>query len=323
MRSRATAGRRSAATLVDLMISIALLGVLAAIMLPALQQAREGSRASVCKSRLKELCVGLRGYEASHKALPAGARIAPFKTVGVSWLIEILPFLEEGAVHDRYDRRSMHSGALLLHAGNRAAVDGLQLPTMLCPSSPLPPLHPIGLTTSARVLTPHYVGIAGATSHDGFVEARVAPCCLFAVDGEISGGGALPPNDRVRLGEVVRGLSRTLCIAESSDYAYSPTGQAHRVDGGFPMGWVAGAMSPGVPPRYEGSRKAWNTTSVRYELNRSDYELPGILDDRGPNNPLNAPHPGVVHVATLDGSVRALADTLPIGELKRMATRDL
>lgn len=313
--------RRFGVTLVELLTSVSLVGVLVSLMLPGIQSAREASRSIHCSNNLKQLGLGLANYADAHKMLPSGARIAPYRTTGVSWLVEVLPYIEEDAISDRYDKSSLRSGNLLMHGKNRAVVDGYQSSIFLCPSSPLPPLHPIGLSGS-QVMMPSYVGIAGATSHDGFPESRVSWCCVPAIDGKISAGGAMPPNRRVTFEQVTDGTSKTICLAESSDYAYSASGQAFRIDGGFPSGWVTGAMSPGVPPEYLGARPAWNITSVRYRLSHSDYDQPGVHENRGANNPLLSAHPGVVHAVMVDGSVRRLADSLPLAELKQMATRD-
>jgi prepilin-type processing-associated H-X9-DG protein len=61
---------------------------------------------------------------------------------------------------------------------------------------------------------------------------------------------------------------------------------------------------------------------VRYSLNEHRYDLPGIWMDRGANNPLLSPHPGIVNVLYCDGSVHALDDSIDVNILKSLATRD-
>jgi prepilin-type processing-associated H-X9-DG protein len=67
---------------------------------------------------------------------------------------------------------------------------------------------------------------------------------------------------------------------------------------------------------------SYNLATVRYRLNEHHYDLPGIYEDIGANNPLLSPHPGIVNLLYGDGSVRAVADSLDVKILKSAATRD-
>jgi prepilin-type processing-associated H-X9-DG protein len=96
------------------------------------------------------------------------------------------------------------------------------------------------------------------------------------------------------------------------------------------MGWLAGTRAVGTPPDYRLQGMAadalrpssWNITTIRYSPNVSDYDLPGIDDDRGANNPLASPHPGGVNVLLLDGAVTMLHDDVELRVFKQLATRD-
>lgn len=308
-------------TLVELMVAVAILALLVAMLLPAVQSTRESARAVACKNHLRQVALALATYEGTHGEFPIGAASAPYRTMGVSWMVPTLPQLEETALADGYDRRSMHCGDIGLHASNRRGVAGKLLPVLRCPSSPFPELEALALTRTF-LAAPSYVGIAGATPDEGFVEQRVSRCCLPSVDGEIGAGGMLLPGRPVRAREVTDGASKTLLLAEQSDYVYASDGSPHRIDSGFYQGWVAGTNTVGVPPAYGGTGAAYNITTVRYPVNHRDYGDPGVLDNRGPNNPLVAAHPGVVQGAFADGSVRTLWQSMGVSELKRMATRD-
>jgi hypothetical protein len=268
--------------------------------------------------------VALLNYEASSRVFPAGAQSAPYRTMGVSWIVPTLPFLEEGTVADAYDRRSMHSGDLGLHASNRRLVAGRMLAVLRCPSSPLPEMDAFSLQTSLAVVS--YVGIAGATSHDGFDESRIARCCWPVADGEVGAGGLLSPGSVVAAREITDGASKTLLVAEQSNHAHTASGHLHRIDGGVYQGWIAGTSTPGVPPNYGASpwlaSPAYNITTLRYPINTRDYNLPGVRDNRGPNNPLVSAHRGAVHAAFADGSIRAIDDAIAVTLLKSLATRD-
>ncbi len=305
-------------TLVELLVVIAIIGILIALLLPAVQSAREAARRVSCQNNLKQVGLAMSNFECAFQEYPIGAQ--QNVTFGHSWWISLLGFMEQKQLGDRFDTQSPNSGWLLMHPDNAALVDNVVIDTMLCPSSTLPPTKE---ADSVTVMMPSYVGISGAHS-DGFSENRVNVCCVPAKDGEISGGGILIPNQAVRPRDVTDGLERTLVVAETSDFAEDSNGTKWRVDAGFPVGWITGTRAEGTPPNYDdgSGRPCYNLTTIRYQPNMREYEQPGVDDNRGPNNPLLSSHPGGVNALMLGGSVQFLRDSIDIDVLKSMATRD-
>lgn len=306
-------------TLIELLTAIGITAALVSLLLPAIQASREASRRAACANNLRQIGVALQQHAELRTALPEGA--SGNGTYGFSWWVELLPFLEESGLYDRLDRRGSHCGSPSLHSSNAKAIDRVTLPFMLCPSSSLPPFWRTG---GVETLMPSYVGISGATSHDGFTEDRVETCCLPKNDGEISAGGVLVPNRRIQLREVSDGLSKTMVVGECSDSLYSQNGSVQRVDGGFNYGWLTGTFMVGTPPAYTTTiaPRPYNLTTIRYAPNTRDYERPGVLTGHGVNNPLLSAHPGGVHGILLDGSVQFLQDEISTYLLKCLATRD-
>ena len=317
------AGRkRTAFTLVELLASIAIIGLLIALLLPAIQSAREASRRAACANNLKQIALALLNYESAQQIMPIGA--SGQGGFGISWWGQVLPHLEQSAVFNRLDFAGPFNGLMTSHAGNARVVNDLQFPSWICPSSSLDQMLLVG---GASVLMPSYVGIAGASSDAGFPESRVTPCCAADANlGQISAGGLLVPNRGICLGEIIDGLSNTIIVGECSDYVYNANGVAFRVDGGNPTGWIAGTTESKTPPNYAANpakpRPSYNITTIRYAPNMRDYSQPGIRNDHGPNNPLVSAHPGGVRVACVDGAVHFLSDNMDVAALKSLATRD-
>src|SRR5215212_11767924 len=99
MTTSAPERRRPAFTLVELLVCIAIIGILVMLLLPAVQAAREASRRAACVNNLRQLGIALHNYEAAHKHFPAG-RGAPLPSV-FSTIAYLLPYIEESALKDR------------------------------------------------------------------------------------------------------------------------------------------------------------------------------------------------------------------------------
>ena len=107
------------------------------------------------------------------------------------------------------------------------------------------------------------------------------------------------------------------------NYCYTTAGQPKRTAAAFVNGWLTGTRALGVPPNYgDWLTPSYNLATVRYALNEHRYDLPGIYEDIGANNPLLSAHFGIVNLLYGDGSVRAVAESLDVQILKSAATRD-
>jgi prepilin-type N-terminal cleavage/methylation domain-containing protein/prepilin-type processing-associated H-X9-DG protein len=104
-----SARKRTAFTLVELLVVIAIIGILVALLLPAIQAAREAARRTACVNNLKNIALGALNYESSKKAYPPGSTFAMEKAPsvmfydqasGLGWTVLILPYLEESKVSE-------------------------------------------------------------------------------------------------------------------------------------------------------------------------------------------------------------------------------
>ncbi|SFJ50223.1 DUF1559 family PulG-like putative transporter [Planctomicrobium piriforme] len=323
-------------TLIELLVVVAIIAVLMALLLPAVQQVREAARRSQCKNNLKQIGLALHNYLDTFSRFPIGARSQKGATasMGFSWMVGLLPYIEQSALYNSLDHNLMNSG---IAAVNATAAASANLDTFLCPSSVLDPRVVVTAAGSNLVLMPHYSGISGASlagiaGYDDadFTESRTNTCCIDSSSlnkGIISGGGMLIPNRSVRMSELSDGSSNTLAIGEISA-SISRTGMSLlRIDSGYPTGWMAGTISTGTPPNYRGATAttpfiSMNLTTIRYPIGTTNGSLNGVDSKGGPNNPLHSSHTGGCHGLLADGSVRFLSANMALVQVKRLATRD-
>src|SRR5271156_6699917 len=97
--------RRTGFTLIELLVVIAIIGLLIALLLPAVQAAREAARRMQCVNNLKQLGLAALNYESANGVLPPGSLAAPYESQpglawGLSTFVRVLPFADNGAVYD-------------------------------------------------------------------------------------------------------------------------------------------------------------------------------------------------------------------------------
>jgi prepilin-type N-terminal cleavage/methylation domain-containing protein len=123
---------RAAFTLVELLVVIAIIGILIALLLPAVQAAREAARRSQCLNNLKQLGVGVHNYHDSKRYFPPGKIACCWGT----WQPAILPYLEQEAVAELYQNFGGDdtTGPRYSTAPNTTNVCIKRFPTLTCPS---------------------------------------------------------------------------------------------------------------------------------------------------------------------------------------------
>ncbi len=126
----------SAFTLVELLVVIAIIGILVALLLPAVQAAREAARRTGCLNNISQLALATHNYEFGVEHLPAGVinPTGPIRSEPdgqhVSWIVQILPYMEMRTVYDLFDQEA---GA---YAPVNASIRAVHVSLLWCPSFP-------------------------------------------------------------------------------------------------------------------------------------------------------------------------------------------
>lgn len=214
-------------TLVELLVVIAIIGILIALLLPAVQAAREAARRSQCSNNLKQLGLGLHNYHDVHKGLPAASYCTAANEISHchTWLESLMPFIELQTWHDRIDfRRWTHEGV------NPSVLNEVVVGTLLCPSDPDAGLFPnsreVNYTPyqssnpSSQSMGANYVPCAGPLHMNLCPIAELNPNinCLSTAGARLMveapgmfNGGAISR----RLAECLDGTSSTFLLGEA------------------------------------------------------------------------------------------------------------
>ncbi len=196
-------------SLIELMVSMAIIGLLAALLLPGIQQVREAGRRVQCQNNLMQLGIALQSYESAHGVLPPGTQNSTRPIVSqespddqhLGWLTQLLPHFDGMQLYEQIDFRQS------VYAPVHEPVRAYRLPTLHCPSDPEIRSGKLGLTS--------YCGI-----HNDY-ETPI----------DVNQNGVLFLNSAIRYEQVEDGTSYTIFVTES------------RADRGSKLGWMSGTRA--------------------------------------------------------------------------------
>ena len=224
-RGATSAGRRGF-TLVELLVVIAIIGVLVALLLPAIQAAREAARRSSCGNNLKQLGLALQNYHDARKTFPY-ATITNTNNVnfrvdyplrGPTWVVAILPFIEGGNVITLYSKNDFW-----MDAANNMSFRGATLPFMICPSDAFGPIPfngtGIGQNTAGGTVlgavSPWGRGCYGANVSPYFSSQQTQVTTGVATwQGMINGKGVMTANASLSMKQITDGTSKVIALVE-------------------------------------------------------------------------------------------------------------
>jgi prepilin-type N-terminal cleavage/methylation domain-containing protein len=292
-------------TLVELLVVIAIIGVLIALLLPAVQAARASARQTACRNNLRQIGIALHNYHSTHQSLPAGwigvdaatRRASVEGEPGWAWGAQLLPFLEQSSA-----RASLIQYEQPLMAAAHAQARIWLLPVFKCPADVGDDLFELHAEEAhdhegeehdhdeeshtevlATLAAANYVGSFGTTD--------IHPCSHLRLGQTCHSNGVFFHNSRTQFRDIRDGLSQTLMVGER----WSERGRSL---------WI------GVVPGGEEalSRVVGTTDHVPNHPG-------GHFDDFG------SYHPGGCHFVLADGSVHFVAETINLSVYQSLATR--
>lgn len=339
--------KRRGFTLIELLVVIAIIAVLVALLLPAVQNAREAARRSSCTNNLRQIGLAIHNFHDAKNRLPSSGRPEAAATVRFGLFTHLLPYIEQQVLYDRYDPSVNWSHA------NNAPVTSVIIPTYRCPSSPTHnnvldhnPDGFLGTVTTwvGVVATGDYGGSLGvAPALQTFVESQ-SPVPFIVVgstqqtssvstNSSITTNGFFPKNSRLGFGDITDGLSNTVAIWESGGRPYVYRGRAqvgdnlvqHHTNGG---GWCrpatdilfAGSDRNGETygGLFFGRTNGWDHTDEVY----GSTGFPAPHGTEGSSQPYSF-HTSGVNALFGDGSVRMIDHDVNVGVVSALITRNV
>ena len=348
--------RRVGFTLIELLVVIAIIGALVALLLPAVQMAREAARRTQCSNNLKQMGLALHGYHDAHLQFPAGyysfetrdgsgpsaAAIDPLTwdaAPGWGWGTMLLPYLEQGPLAE-----SLNYQLPLWDPANAAGVE-TTLTVFLCPSSsgrsdPFIVRDESGGSLArygrpVRLGRSHYVASHGQESCWGecgssatgiiFTNIYTGETTTIKIDGDASkvADGPFYRNSRTRFKDVIDGTTNTIFLGEHSLGLSEKTW----------VGVVPGAFThPQFVSPENGPDAAATLNLVHAGPSGGELDITGLPIIHPINFPtyhvgqMFAEHPMGGNVMMGDGSVRFVAQTVDLllwAELSSMGEREV
>ncbi|MEO8496071.1 MAG: DUF1559 domain-containing protein [Planctomycetota bacterium] len=307
MSERTTQCRRAARafTLVELLVVIAIIGILVALLLPAVQAAREAARRAQCTNNLVQLVIAIHNYESANRVYPPGTinPTGPIQSVALgyhhNWIEQLLPYIERRVAYDHIDR------SVGVYDPKNAPVRDLNISGLLCPSTPF--------------------GGAGYSSYAAVHHDVEAPI-------DVDNDGVFFLNSAIRYTDVSDGASQTLFLGEkmilTGDLGWLSGTRATLRNTGTPinadrtvrrtMGGASGTPSktpgnslneaPGADSSETPAADAANETDAA--ATSEPVIVNGLPTVPTAVGGFASDHPGGANFALGDGSVRYITDTI-------------
>jgi prepilin-type N-terminal cleavage/methylation domain-containing protein/prepilin-type processing-associated H-X9-DG protein len=344
-------------TLVELLVVIAIIGILVALLLPAVQAARESARRIQCTNHLKQLTLALQNYHGARGAFPVnqtGSGIASgsnCKPGFYSWKVQLLPYIEQTPLYDSIDLTAnmsgvCGSGAPIDATHRNAAAAATVVDAFLCPSD-VTAVTSTNVMGTANPASDSYAGNAGwPSSATGYNGERAAPGPHNGVISLANPGkpAAWHPKGKVSIRRITDGTSHTAAVAERLVQAgttlnelrngpenlksYHVTGAARTLSGMRDQCGAGSTHSDPVASAYLGRAwiSGWSPTAPTYMHLNTPNTHHCHFQNADPDGDFavtpTSHHSGGVNVAMVDGHVDFVNDDVEPAAWWALGSRD-
>lgn len=296
-------------TLVELLVVVAIIGLLIALLLPAAQSVREAARRIKCGNHLKQLSLAILNFESAQKRLPPGFTY-PQMTM---WSGFILPFIEQGNVYDKMDIEAPWTA---LDGGPQGNIDAVAtyMEIFQCPSSNVEQVQVDPFSKLARVPCCYLACGSGLLDR----ESGPLPWCgMASYQGYPESDGVFFMNSHLRLASVFDGTSSTVMLGESL-----PDQHLFGIDQGSNLQKVDHWHIGSRELIFYGIR---NSTEASECIGSTACPLNAIKDSKTSIDQkelaFGSNHPGGVNLSFVDGHVSFVSDTIDPTVLSAIGTR--
>jgi prepilin-type N-terminal cleavage/methylation domain-containing protein/prepilin-type processing-associated H-X9-DG protein len=308
-----TVAARRGFTLVELLVVIAIIGILIALLLPAVQAAREAARRSQCSNNLKQLALGMQNYHDANRALPPASTQAdtdnngtPDNFDGHSWYSRTLAFIEQSALDSQLNY------GVIVGGGNHAAMRGTFIPAHHCPSDGQ--IIAEEDSSTWRIYRTNYVVNFGATNY-GQRDITAGGVTLKAWGSPFIIGYA-----KRAFRDITDGTSNTMMFSE----VIVPKDTGYGGYYGLPM-YAGGAgftayNSPNSTSPDQMARKCYSSLGGKNVTGTCTLIGSGHPDVFNQVVTARSLHPGGVQAAFCDGSVHFISETVNVVSWRGMAS---
>jgi prepilin-type N-terminal cleavage/methylation domain-containing protein/prepilin-type processing-associated H-X9-DG protein len=309
MRQPIRTSQRRGVTLIELLVAIAIISMLAALLLPAVQQAREAARRTQCTNNLKHIALAALEFHDTYGKFPAGGHPAMGSppSGGTNLFVELLPYIEQTNLYEKWDLYDNRNNVF----GETDATQAQFIPILLCPSDRLPETV-FKFTTAGKKAPAWSEGYYGISSYGGNAGTR-------SFDLPSSRDGIFFVDSRVRIADIKDGTSNTLLFGEryhrdpewdlrNDELKAGLDSLPHQGKWGFVAG--PGGIISNI------------TLHAAVEIN---YEMPAGGDSSALSARLCAfgsGHAGGANFAFADGHVRLLSESMSLQILQALSTRN-
>jgi prepilin-type N-terminal cleavage/methylation domain-containing protein/prepilin-type processing-associated H-X9-DG protein len=305
---------RPAFTLIELLVVIAIIAILIGLLVPAVQKVRDAAARLSCSNNLKQIGLGLHNYHGTYKKFPHNVRPVTSGGIRRCWATDILPFIEQKAIYDRYDQTQNWSAPV------NVLVTSQPISIYQCPSVPNPQrldADPNQNYTPPIVAVRDYAGIY-----------QVDPRLVNAKLAADAGLGVMSKTVDVRITDITDGTSNTIHVIESAGRPdvwrvgklVVSASTTHGVQGG---GWCRPASEL---PALVGSSADGSVPVGPCGINCTNGEdargvYPDPIYGTDGTGHIYAFHSGGANALFADGSVHFLASSTNISILAALLTR--